>query len=85
MRVPLYPFATPVRDYSEMARRYTHMFVCPDLVKVVFKWAQVRKGGEGSVETTSFRERCRMIARMISSQNQNCDCHSPKPIVQAQN
>jgi hypothetical protein len=42
VRVPLYPFATPVRDYSEMARRYTHMFVCPDLVRVVFKWAQVR-------------------------------------------
>lgn len=49
MRVPLYPFATPVRDYSEMARRYTHMFVCPDLVKVVFKWAQVREGAEVSV------------------------------------
>jgi len=42
VRVPLYPFATPVRDYSEMARRYTSMYVCPDLVKVVLKWAQVR-------------------------------------------
>jgi hypothetical protein len=45
VRVPLYPFAAPVRDYSEMARRYTHMFVCPDLVKVVFSWAQVRPCG----------------------------------------
>jgi hypothetical protein len=43
VRVPLYPFAAPVRDYSEMARRYTHMFVNPDVVKVVFAWAQVRE------------------------------------------
>lgn len=42
VRVPLYPFAARVRDYSEMARRYTHMFVAPDMVRVVFAWAQVR-------------------------------------------
>jgi hypothetical protein len=41
VRVPLYPFATPLRDYSEMARRYTHMHVCPNLVKVVLHWSQV--------------------------------------------
>lgn len=49
VRVPLYPFAAPVRDYSEMARRYTHMFVNPDVVKVVFAWAQVRAPGVHSM------------------------------------
>lgn len=53
VRVPLYPFAAPVRDYSEMARRYTHMFVCPDLVKVVFNWAQVRHGHMWDTHTHS--------------------------------
>lgn len=43
MRVPLYPFATPQRDYSDVARRYTHLSICPDFVKLAFKWPEVRK------------------------------------------
>jgi hypothetical protein len=45
VRVPLYPFADPARDYSEMARRYPHMYVAPDMMHVTFKWAQVGGGG----------------------------------------
>jgi hypothetical protein len=44
VRVPLYPFAVADRDYSEMARRYPHMYVAPDMMQVVLKWAQVRGG-----------------------------------------
>jgi hypothetical protein len=41
VRVPLYPFATVKRDYSDIARRYTHLSISPDFVKLVFKWPQV--------------------------------------------
>lgn len=41
VRVPLYPFAASKRDYSDIARRYTHLSISPDFVKLVFKWPQV--------------------------------------------
>jgi hypothetical protein len=43
VRVPLHPFSTAVRDYSDIARRYPHMYINPDFVKVVFRWPEVSK------------------------------------------
>eukprot|EP00775_Hariotina_reticulata_P005737 gene5737-5977_t len=52
VKVPLHPFATAVRDYSDIARRYTHMYISPDFVKVVFRWPEIHPAAADSLGCT---------------------------------
>ena len=41
VKVPQVPFATYERDYSDITRRYTHLYISPDFTKLVCCWAKV--------------------------------------------
>lgn len=41
VKVPQVPFVTYERDYSDIARRYTHLHVAPDFTKLICHWAKV--------------------------------------------
>eukprot|EP00210_Caulerpa_lentillifera_P004751 g4535.t1 len=40
VKVPQVPFGTYERDYSDIARRYTHLYVSPDFTKMVCRWVK---------------------------------------------
>lgn len=44
VKVPQVPFGTYVRDYSDIARRYTHLYVSPDFTKLVCCWVKASDG-----------------------------------------
>lgn len=63
-----------IRTSHSLAPFQMNAFQCLSVPKKTNRFTKTRK-------STIERESSRMITRMISSQNQNSDCHSLKPIV----